>query len=190
VSELAYPEPLPADDLVRFRKWRKRDRPALYAAFSDPEILRFSWSHAEPFTEADAGAFIEWVEQGRRHGDQVQLAMVAPQDDEEILGCISLYRVELDERRAAIGYWVAAGARRRGVATRAVQLMAAWAFDELRLARLELTTAPDNEGSQRVARRCGFVEEGRLRSHLEFKGGRRDTVVFGALPADLVRAPQ
>jgi RimJ/RimL family protein N-acetyltransferase len=39
--------------------------------------------------------------------------------------------------------------------------------------------------SQRVAARCGFVREGVLRSHMRFKGGRRDTVLHGMLPGDL-----
>jgi hypothetical protein len=36
-----------------------------------------------------------------------------------------------------------------------------------------------------VAARCGFVREGVLRSHIAFKGGRRDTVVFSMLPREL-----
>jgi RimJ/RimL family protein N-acetyltransferase len=63
--------------------------------------------------------------------------------------------------------------------------MAGWAFDTLGLARLELTCGPDNEASQSVAVRCGFVREGVLRSHTPFKGGRRDTVMFSLLPDEL-----
>jgi RimJ/RimL family protein N-acetyltransferase len=76
-------------------------------------------------------------------------------------------------------------ARGRGIASRAVRLMARWAFDELGIARLEMTCAPDNPASQRVAERCGFTREGVMRSHMPFKGGRRDTVVFSLLPGEL-----
>ena len=54
-----------------------------------------------------------------------------------------------------------------------------------RLARLELTCGPDNLASQRVAERCGFTREGVLRSHVPFKGARRDSVVFSLLPGEL-----
>jgi RimJ/RimL family protein N-acetyltransferase len=50
---------------------------------------------------------------------------------------------------------------------------------------MELTCGPDNGGSQRVAERCGFTREGVLRSHIAFKGRRRDTVVFSLLPGEL-----
>ena len=97
----------------------------------------------------------------------------------------SLYDVDLEQSRAAVGYWLAPAARGRGVATHAVRLLARWAFSGLGLARLELTCGPDNEASQRVAARCGFVREGVLRSHIAFKGDRRDTVVFSVLPHEL-----
>ncbi len=63
--------------------------------------------------------------------------------------------------------------------------MARWAFDCLDLARLEITCGPENHGSQGVALRCGFTREGVLRSHISFKGSRRDTVVFGLIPGEL-----
>ena len=44
---------------------------------------------------------------------------------------------------------------------------------------------PDNEASQRVAGRYGFLREGILRSHRPFKGDRRDTVMFTLLPDEL-----
>jgi len=44
---------------------------------------------------------------------------------------------------------------------------------------------PDNRASQRVGERCGFTREGVLRSHIPFKGMRRDTVVFSLLPGEL-----
>ena len=64
-------------------------------------------------------------------------------------------------------------------------LLARWAFDDLGIARVALTCAPDNSASQRVAERCGFSREGVLRSHMPFKDLRRDTVVFGLLPDEL-----
>lgn len=83
-----------------------------------------------------------------------------------------------------MGYWLAPSARGRGLATRTVRLPAQWAFTRLSIARLELTCAPDNIASQRTAERCGFTREGVLRSHIPFRGGRRDTVVFGLLPGE------
>ena len=42
------------------------------------------------------------------------------------------------------------------MASAAVRLITAWAIEELGFTTLRLTTAPDNERSQRVAERSGF----------------------------------
>ena len=50
--------------------------------------------------------------------------------------------------------------------------------------RLELRTHPENEPSQRLARRCGFRQEGRERSSIWLHGKRADALVWSLLPGD------
>ena len=157
----------------------------MMAAYADPLIIRFSWTHSRPYTEADARGFLSEQESMRRRGAELHFALVDPADASAVPGSASLYAIDLEQRTAAVGYWLFPAARGRGIATAAVQLLARWAFDELAIARLELTCGPDNEASQRVAARCGFVREGLLRSHMPFKGGRRDTVLHGLLPGEV-----
>ena len=102
-----------------------------------------------------------------------------------MLGAISLYEVRLDQGCAAVGYWLAPWARGRGAATQAVRVLARWAFAEVGLARLELTCGPDDEPSQHVAKRCRCSRKGLLRSHVPFKGARRDSVIYSLLPGEL-----
>jgi RimJ/RimL family protein N-acetyltransferase len=149
--------------------------------FADPVVQRFSWPLARAYTAADARDYLAGVEEGRLRGEQLELALTEPDDDQAVLGGASIYALDAMNQRASVGYWLAAHARGRGVATHAVRLLTAWAFGPLGLVRLEITCGPDNLASQRVAARCGFVREGVLRSHMAFKGGRRDTVVHGLL---------
>ena len=175
-----------ADQVVLLRPWREADLSAQLAAFSDPFFLRFSdWA---PRTEADARSYLAAHEQARRRGDQIELALVEPHDEQPRARRRLAEQRRPAEGRAAIGYWLAPHARGRGVATHAVRLIAGWAFRDLQVARLELTCGPDNVASQRVAERCGFTREGVLRSHLPFKGARRDTVVFSLRPGELREA--
>lgn len=87
--------------------------------------------------------------------------------------------------RGEIGYLVARWARRRGVATRALRLLAAFAFDALGIARLEVLVRPENEPSMAVAERVGFTREGTLRSYFEGRGERHDAVMLSLLPGEL-----
>lgn len=157
----------------------------MMAAYADPVIVRFSWPDSRPYTQADALWFLAEQESRRIRGEELHSALVDPADASAVLGSASLYAIDLEQRTAAVGYWLLPAARGRGIATAGVRLLARWAFDELAIARLELTCGPDNEASQRVAARCGFVREGVLRSHMTFKGGRRDTVLHGLLAGEL-----
>jgi RimJ/RimL family protein N-acetyltransferase len=184
MTELSFPVPPLAGEVVRLRPWSEADVPAMVLAFSDPVLRRFSW-RTTPYTGTDARDDLARHEQDRLRGEALHLALVGPRDRNVVLGGVGLSEVRPDQGCAAIGYWLAPAARGRGAATQAVRLLARWAFAELGLARLELTCGPDNEASQRVAERCGFTREGLLRSHVPFKGSRRDSVIYSLLPGEL-----
>jgi RimJ/RimL family protein N-acetyltransferase len=184
MAELWFPVPSLAGDVVLLRPWREADVPGMVQAFSDPVMQRFSWRTA-PYTETDARESLTEHEEARLRGEGLSFALVEPGDEDVVLGCVSLEEVRLGQGCAAVGYWLAPGARGRSAAAQAVRLLARWAFAELGLARLELTCGPDNEASQHVAERCGFSREGLLRSHVPFKGTRRDSVIYSLLPGEL-----
>ena len=166
------------------RAWCDDDVPAKLMAFADPSVLRFSWPLTTEYTEADARNFFEYQEEARVQGEELSFAFAQPRDSAVVLGGGSVYGIDLVQGRAGVGFWLASSSRGRGVATHATRLMAQWAFEVLGVARLELTCGPDNEASQRVASRCGFVREGVLRSHMPFQAGRRDSVMFSLLPGE------
>jgi RimJ/RimL family protein N-acetyltransferase len=184
MAELWLPVPPLAGDVVLLRPWREADVPGMVLAFSDPVMQRFSW-RTTPYTDSDARDYFAEQEEARLRGDALHFALVEPHAQDVLLGSVSLQEVRLDQGCAALGYWLAPGARGRGAAAQAVRLLARWAFAELGLARLELTCGPDNEASQHVAERCGFSREGLLRSHAPFKGARRDSVIYSLLPGEL-----
>lgn len=170
-----------SDGTVALRPWRDDDVPALVACCRDPDIVRYTRVPAD-YTEAMARRFLEEKRASWARGEEAHFAVVAAPDG-ELLGSLGVHRQPDD--RARVGYFLAAAARGRGVATRAVRLAARWAFENLGVARLELVTDPDNLASQRVAERAGFTREGRLRFFLEIKGRRRDAVMFSLLPGEL-----
>ncbi|MBO0854667.1 MAG: GNAT family N-acetyltransferase [Nocardia sp.] len=185
MATLTYPDPELSDGVMSLRAWTRGDHEQRLAGFSDPLCQRFSWPHLEPFTERHQ---LEWVykqqEEARLRGEEIGFAIVDATEPDLVWGGCSIYDVNPDQGRAGIGYWLAGHARGHGIATRAVRELSRWTFAELPIARLELTCAPDNLASQRVAERCGFTWEGVLRSHIPFKGARRDSILFSLLPTD------
>jgi RimJ/RimL family protein N-acetyltransferase len=169
-------------DAFFLRPWRSDDVDELVAELQDPEIPR--WTRIpEPYTHQDGREFLERTAEGWSQGTSANFAIVDAAG-EELLGSIGV--IFHKEGAASIGYWVAQGARGRGIASEALQLISRWALRTFGLERLELVTAPDNEASQRVAENAGFTREGLLRRYVEIKGERRDCVMFSLLPEDLV----
>jgi RimJ/RimL family protein N-acetyltransferase len=183
VEIVPFPHPPLVDDVVRLRPWAAGDVEVAHRATQDPLIDRFTRVPANQ-TRDDVGAFIDSREPARLRGETLSL-VIAARDDDVLVGTVSLMGIDWDQRRADIGYWLASWARGRGVATRAVRLLSRWALGPLGLARVQIGTYPENYASAAVARRCGFVEEGVLRSYLEVNGQRHDLVLHSLLSSDL-----
>jgi RimJ/RimL family protein N-acetyltransferase len=162
------------DDVVRLRPFEEGDVPAIAAACQDPEIPRWT-AVPSPYTEADARAWLE-------SGEEESFAVVDRATD-ELLGSIGVRY--FDDGIGEVGYWVKREARGRGVATRALGLVARWALVDKELGRFQLRADVGNEASQRVAEKAGFVREGVLRSSLVHKGERRDVIMYSLVLGDL-----
>jgi RimJ/RimL family protein N-acetyltransferase len=173
------PEPPLSDGAIALRAKRDADLPAIVAACQDPAIPRYTLVPF-PYGAEQAQAFLAMQERRRADGSELTLAIVEAPDG-DLLGSIAA-RFDWQHRRAALGYWVAAPARGRGVAPCAADLLSVWLLGSLGLARVEIRTHPDNAASQRVAEKAGLTHEGVLRSYEEFKGERIDLVMFSRLP--------
>lgn len=180
MASLALPDPPLNDGVVALRGWRDADAEEITRMFQDREALR--WTRApSPYRVRDARAWLMSLPALQRRGDALALA-VTDAGDGGLLGSIDL-RMRGDGR-GEFGYVVADWARRRGVGTRMLTLYSRWAFEKLRVARLELLVQPDNGPSLALAARAGFVREGLLRSYSVVRGERRDMVMMSLLPGD------
>jgi len=171
------------DDAVELRPWSSSDASFMAEASRDPAIERYNGR--APASVADAAAVIESIQQSWRtfevEGDPTGVAFVIVDAARgEPVGMCGVDHWSSTDV-AQFGYWLAAGARGRGLATRAVALMTGWLF-ELGAARVFLTIQSDNAASAAVARRAGFSFEGTLRSDGVWQGQRKDVDVFAVLP--------
>jgi len=81
-------------------------------------------------------------------------------EDGEVAGLTSLVRTPYVGDTVMIGYGVAASRRRRGIATRAVADLLAWARSDHRVTTVTAETAIHNAASQRVLEANGFARSG------------------------------
>jgi ribosomal-protein-alanine N-acetyltransferase len=177
------PEPPLVDGEMGLRPWDGPDAGIALAAGCDPLIARYRYSL--PRTVDAARQWIAATEAERMAGTRIELAIT---HDEVPVGSVALAEIAHDN--AMVRYWLLPHARGQGFASRALSLLAHWAFARLDIGRLAAFIEVDNDSSQAVLKRCGFVEEGRLRRHMVGHDGQRvDTLLYGLLPEDLRHEP-
>jgi RimJ/RimL family protein N-acetyltransferase len=175
-----------SDDVVLLRPWARSEAGFIAEASRDPAIERYN---SPPRSLEDAVAVIESCERNWRtfgaSGDPSGVAFaIVDAASGELAGMCGVDGWSSTDV-AQFGYWLAAPARGRGFATRAVMLMTGWLF-KLGAARVFLTVVSENLASAAVARRAGFTYEGTLRAHGAWQDRRQDVDVFAVLPHEWV----
>lgn len=99
----------------------------------------------------------------------------------EPAGMIDLHDFQHDHFRCQIGYWLASRFQGQGVIHLSVSAIAAIAFNELHLNRLEILADSRNKKSRNVAERCDFDQDAILKQYAFYNGQFRDMVLYSKL---------
>ncbi|TML88881.1 MAG: GNAT family N-acetyltransferase [Actinobacteria bacterium] len=173
-------DPPLTDGVVTLRPWTADDVDVLVECLNEPEIARWIDQIPQPYTEADARAFLA--------GGSDAFARFAVTDANAgtVLGGVGVHRVDAPGV-AEIGYWARAEARGRGLTSRAAALAARWAIGAQGVERVQLRAEVRNAASRRVAEKAGFRLEGILRSAdwSPRQQRRYDWAMYSLLPEDL-----
>lgn len=164
------------EDLL-LRPWQDDDAPVLLAVYADPAVRRW---HTQTMDEAEARDYAALRAARWRDGLGAGWAVVR---GEVVVGRVTLVRLVLDEGQAEVTYWTVPAARGTGVAPRAVEAVARWAFG-YGFHRLELEHSTQNPASCRVAGKTGFTLEGTRRRAVQHLDGWHDMHLHARLAVD------
>jgi RimJ/RimL family protein N-acetyltransferase len=184
VDAVTPPQPPLSDGVVTLRPWNESDVEALVTSIDgDHDIALWLELIPQPYKQAEARMWIHQAATLWREGAGSPFAVLV---DGRVVGGAGINWIDRDQGVGDIGYWLRKDARGSGYTTRAVRLLAEWAFAE-GCERLQLRADAENLRSQQVAERSGFVREGIQRSarHNPRLGRRMDFVVFSLLPGEL-----
>ena len=174
--------PVLDDGVVALRPPEPGDVDPIYAICQDPDIARFTLVPS-PYARPDAVMWLERSTENWRTGERASFVIVDAATG-EVLGNLGVVRFDRAEDVAEVGYLVKREARGRGVASRALTLVARWVVDELSFGRMELLIDVHNHPSQRVAEKAGFLREGEV-DPPERCRERSDRMVLFALSAEV-----
>ncbi len=171
------------DDEITLRTFEPTDAESLYRVIdTNREAIKVYMRWAEEVTGVD------WVKTqiDRWHEMQSQTGCLCLgiQLQGDLVGAVYHLRPDTVNNLVELGYWLAASARGRGVAVRAVRKLLNVTFDELGFNRVNIRVSPCNKSSLALAERLGLKPEGVSREAWKVGDEYWDAVEFGVLSAE------
>lgn len=175
-----------SDGVLRLRMLEQTDLPAVIEEENDPLVLQWAFSDRVP-AEAElaartAVARLQWLV-----GPMARFTMVDVASG-QTAGSLQI-RVLGPPQIGGVGYAVLPSFRGRGFTTRALRLLASWAFERGHFARLELGAKRENVASQKAARAAGWAPDGVLPGRLRNPDGSFSDEVRYGLVNPSIRPP-
>lgn len=165
--------------LVNLRAREMTDAERMTRWVNDREVMRFQ-SVRYPWSAAAEEAFVRAKTAAPTAYGDVSLAIETK--DGAHIGSCGLHRASPENRSAELGIMIGEKAYwSKGYGTDAVATLVRFAFEEMNLNRIELHVYDFNERARASYRKCGFVEEGRMRDAHYAEGTYTDVVVMALL---------
>ena len=170
-------------DDFEMRAWREDDvDAALEIVLRNREHLQtyMQWMTPDYSIESARKFIVEGIK-NRLDRNTLGLALVR---DGKLIGSTGFNRLDWAANVCEIGYWIDRGEEGKGTITKACKAMIDYAFDELKMNRVEIRCSTENSRSAAVPERLGFKLEGTLRQAEMLNGRPHDFHVFGLLAED------
>ncbi|NKE62862.1 GNAT family N-acetyltransferase [Lentzea sp. PSKA42] len=168
------------------RAFRSDDRiddiPAIVEAYADEDTHRYLAMMGID-SPAAAEMFIVFMTNGWKHNYRWSWA-VCDATTAEMLAGIVIRDIDARSKLAEVTCWTQPKHRGKGVLPTALNAALGWVFGAMEIHRVTYRHAVTNKASQRVAEKCGFTLEGRLREETIVDDQREDMLLWSRLATD------
>ena len=164
---------------LTLRPLAQGDAAALFAIFSDPEVVRY-WSRGVWTDMAQAEEMLASAAEGYADGSALRYG-IAVTATSELVGVANLFAFNRDSRRCDLGYVLGSRHWNKGYVSEALVPVLDHAFGALDMNRIEADIDPRNIGSQRVLEKLAFQREGYMPERWIVHGEKADTAFYGLL---------
>lgn len=174
--------PVLETERLRLRKLTMRDAEDIYSYGRDPLVAKHVLWEAYR-SVGEARAYLRYMLRKYRMNEPASWG-IELKSSGRIIGTIGYMWIQSDNAAAEVGYSLARAHWGQGIMTEALEAVIAYAFDSLRLNRVEAIHEPANPASGAVMRKCGMQYEGRLRQKLCNKGRYVDVDLYAILKSE------
>jgi ribosomal-protein-serine acetyltransferase len=103
---------------------------------------------------------------------------------EQVVGTIGYNQFDWANRKVDIGYWLGAQHQGKGIMTKSCRALVGYAFDDLKLNKVEIRCATGNVRSCAIPQRLGFTHEGTIRQAEWLYDHYVDLKLYGLLESE------
>jgi len=158
------------------RPHTEADANDLFEAFRDPETVRYG-PHEPAESIRDAEAMIEIVAKNFELQKAIRFGFELKSEN-KIIGWSDLHHIAPEHHRLELGYSLSPRYWGNGYMTEAVREIIRFAFEEMKIHRIEASCDPRNVKSIRVVERCGMKLEATFRENEICKGERVSNSIY------------
>jgi ribosomal-protein-alanine N-acetyltransferase len=189
---VSVPDPTPAitGDEVVLRSPQMSDCAEWVALREASRDFLVPWEPTWPADDLTRAAFRRRI---KRYGEDQRCDLayaffIFRRQDNVLVGGLTLANIRRGCAQAgSLGYWMGAAYARQGYMTAAVNALIPFAFETLKLHRMEAACIPTNVASIRLLEKTGFKREGFARKYLCIDGNWQDHLLFARLEEEGVR---
>lgn len=170
---------------VKLRKLRISDARFISENAKDKDVIKYTFIIAPPFGLKEAKKFIRKTQQ-EMHKKKAYEFAIELKETKELIGTINLLNINIKNKNADIGFWLAKSYWGKGLAKETLNLILDFGFKKLKLKKIQARVLHKNKATQKLLEKIGFKLEGRLRKKTFFKNQWFDDLIYGILKEEYI----
>jgi len=161
----------------KLRTWNEADLNSLVKYANNSNVAKWLTNgFPHPYTIEDGKAYLSMI------SNDNPTKVFAIEVNGEAVGSIGIFpQLDIHEKSAEMGYWLAEEFWGQGIMTKAVQEIVEYGFQTFDIIRIFARPFSTNLKSQRVLEKAGFKLEARLEKALFKNGEFMDELIFAKL---------
>ena len=167
------------------RKPRISDWKDIVEGVGDLELSKMTKGIPYPYKKKDA---LDWIKKsiGKWNKGESYAFYLELKSEKKVIGCISLSKANLFQGTATTGSWINKKYWKKGYITEAKIAANDFAFNKLKLRRLNSSVFTDNIASNKTQQKMGYELEGMRRKYVKSlaTGKIHDDNMYGLLKED------
>ncbi len=171
---------------LTLRDWTKRDISDLIEGLNNYNVSKWLALVPHPYTKKDAQEWINYCRQNAKSKNRGYYFAIELKSEKKVIGGIDINKINKFHGIGGGGFWVNAKYHRQGYGAEALAAKIDFAFNKLKLRRLESGFFKGNKPSLNLQKKFGYKVEGLRRKGFKCKadGKLKDEYITALLRND------